>query len=145
VGPTSFRPRLFALNAGDPGRSIASVRELRRQPLGELVKFDDNPSVRASAYFLRLVHRPNTKFYVSAGCGGDFGKGSDSASDRSRRQVADLNACAHSALARFEVGLDRIQCSVLHGHDHDWSREHCGKRCVLEPIGEVLSGNYQRE
>ena len=53
-------------------------------------------------------------------------------------KVADLNTCTYCALAGFEVRLNRIQCRVLHGHDHYWSRQHCRERCILKAISKVL-------
>src|SRR5687767_6972181 len=42
--------------------SIALVHEPRRQPLGEPVKVDDNPRVRAGAYLSHLIDRPHAEF-----------------------------------------------------------------------------------
>jgi hypothetical protein len=128
---------------GTPG--LIADRELRRQALGEPGKFDDDPGVCASAYLLCFVHRPHAEIDVTTRRRGNFGKGGYTTADRGRPQVTDLNVRAHSALAGFEVRLDRIECRVFHGHDHDRSREHCRKRCILEPIGKVLRGHEQRE
>ena len=69
----------------------------------------------------------------------------DLPADRRCRQVKHVDARSHRALPRSKEGLDRVESSVLHGHDHDRGRQHRRQHGVLETIGKVFSGYNQRE
>src|SRR5437879_12097026 len=71
--------------------------------------------------------------------------GDDPPANWRRRQMKHVNARSHRTLPRSKEGLDRVESGVLHGHDHDWRRQHRRQNSVLEAIGQVFNGYHQRE
>src|SRR5712671_6189383 len=55
--------------------------------------------------------------------------------DRRCRQMKHVDARSHGTLSGSKEGLDRVESSVLHGHDHDRRRQHRRQNSVLEAIG----------
>jgi hypothetical protein len=128
----------FAANHGGVGCSVGFVGELGRQALGELGEIDDDSPMCATADFLGSVHCMDSEFDVTTDDVGDFGERHDAMAYGSRCKMAHVDARAYCALATFEVRFDRVEGRVLHGHDHDWSRQHRRKCRVLEAVGQVL-------
>ena len=76
---------------------------------------------------------------------GYFRSRDDLPADRRGRQMKDGHARSDRTLLRSKEGLDRVEGSVLHGHDHDRCRQDRRQSSVLEAIRQVFSGYHQRE
>src|SRR3984893_2899081 len=69
----------------------------------------------------------------------------DQASNRRRREMANVDGGADRALTGIEIGSDCIEGSVFHDHDHHGGSEHRRQDRVLEPVRKMLGLHEKAE
>src|SRR5258708_18121792 len=80
--------------------------------------------MRAAADLLGLVARGDSEFDAPPLHLGDLRLAPHAMSHRRGGEMADGDHRADRALAGIEEGPHRVECRVLHDHDHDRSEEH---------------------
>src|SRR3954471_24399734 len=91
---------------------------LPRQPLIERAEIDHHSPMRAVADLFRLVVRRHLELDALALDLDHLGVGADLVTDRGGGEMPDVDCGANRALARIEIGPDRIQRGVFHDQDH---------------------------
>src|SRR6266550_7211233 len=77
----------------------------------------------------------------AAGAANDYGSLLKVAQDwRGFEQPVMSNCTPPHSPRSLKEGLDRVESSVFHGHDHDRCRQYGWQSSVLEAIGKVFSG-----
>ncbi|HJX22018.1 MAG TPA: hypothetical protein VJ454_13570, partial [Steroidobacteraceae bacterium] len=115
------------------------------QPLDEPHHVDDHSLMRAGSNVRDAICRFDLELDAATIDFGYFRSRDDLPAEWRGRQMKDVHARSDRTLLRSKEGLDRVEGSVLHGHDHDRCRQDRRQSSVLEAIRQVFSGYHQRE
>src|SRR5262249_8009162 len=118
---------------------------LRRETLGEAGGIDPHALVRAPADLLDLVMRRHRKHQLSPLPTRDLGPGRDTLAYRRRRQVANVDRGADSALIRLQIVANGVQRRVLHRQYHQRRGKYRRKYRVLELARQVRRRDVHHE
>ena len=127
------------------GRRTQLLGGVLIQPLDEPHHVDNHSLVRAATNGRDAICRFDIELDAATIDFGNLRSRDDLSADRRGRKMPDVDARSHSTLPRSKEGLDRVESRVLHGHDHDRCRQYGWQGSVLEAIGKMFSGYYQRE